>query len=171
MGMIIVGYPGIGKSTICGANKGIIDLESSFFGSLPFWDIVYVSVAIDLATQGYDVLVSSHERVINTLAMYDRKGIEVGVIFPDASEEMREKWTQKLRKRYEQSRENKDIPFAVVKKNYRALSRAEQYYQSDIQNLMSMDTGSDFHKYIIHDIDYDLESIIKEIKNVQKENK
>lgn len=171
MGMIIVGYPGIGKTTICGANKGIIDLESSFFSSLPFWDIVYVGVAIDLARQGYDVFVSSHARVINTLDTYDRKGIDVSMIFPDASEEMREKWIEKLRTRYEQSRENKDIPFAVIEKNYRALSRAEQYYQSDIQKLMAMDTGSVFFKYIIHDINYDLESIIKEIKNVRKENK
>ena len=70
MGLIICGYPGVGKSSIAGWHN-CIDLESSFFShradipqKLDYWVPQYCQVAIDLALQGYTVFTSTHHAVI-----------------------------------------------------------------------------------------------------------
>ena len=73
-GLIICGYPGIGKSSIAGWNN-CIDLESSYFSrdEKGFalcdtdWVTRYCKLAFDLARQGFTVLLSCHELVRNQL--------------------------------------------------------------------------------------------------------
>ena len=90
--MIIIGYPGIGKSTLAGQNN-YIDLESSNFwnkGKRPDdWYIYYCNIALDLSRQGYVVFVSSHEAVRNRLkyAITDERII---CIYP--SLELKDEW-------------------------------------------------------------------------------
>ena len=65
--MIIIGYQGIGKSTLAKNDLRYIDLESSNFfvnGKRDEnWYIIYCSIAEHLSQQGYRVFVSSHEVV------------------------------------------------------------------------------------------------------------
>ena len=63
--MIIIGFPGIGKSTVSKTNDKYIDLESSCFDkdANKLWYKDYCKTAIDLSNQGYVVFVSSHDKV------------------------------------------------------------------------------------------------------------
>lgn len=83
--MIIIGFPGIGKSSVTRAydgdinTTGYIDLESSNFVKDENWVKEYCDLAIDLELQGYNVFVSSHKKVREYLA-------EKQDIFPDIME-------------------------------------------------------------------------------------
>ena len=65
--MIIIGYQGIGKSSVSGADSGCIDLESSNFWNegvrADDWYIYYCNIALDLSKQGFTVFTSSHKEV------------------------------------------------------------------------------------------------------------
>ena len=65
-GLVIIGYQGIGKSSLAGWNK-CIDLESGnfFVGNkrADDWYIPYCQTALNIANQGYTVFVSSHKEV------------------------------------------------------------------------------------------------------------
>lgn len=69
--MIIIGYQGIGKSTLSSICLKYIDLESSVFWidgkRHDDWYIAYTQIAENLSRQGYVVFVSSHEVVRNAL--------------------------------------------------------------------------------------------------------
>lgn len=88
--MIIIGFPGIGKSSVTHAydgdinTTGYIDLESSNFVKDENWVKEYCDLAIDLELQGYNVFVSSHKKVREYLA-------EKQDIFPDIMEVFRRK--------------------------------------------------------------------------------
>ena len=60
--MIIIGYPGIGKSTLSTTNEQYVDMESSRFifnGVRPVrWAYFYARMAEDISRQGYRVFVS-----------------------------------------------------------------------------------------------------------------
>lgn len=102
--MIIIGFPGIGKSSVARAydgdtnTTGYIDLESSNFVKDDNWVKEYCDLAIDLELQGYNVFVSSHRAVREYLA-------ERGDLFPDIievfpSKELRIDWLNRLESRY-----------------------------------------------------------------------
>lgn len=102
--MIIIGFPGIGKSSVTRAydgdtnTTGYIDLESSNFVKDDNWVKEYCNLAIDLDLQGYNVFVSSHKDVREYLM--DRQDI-----FPDIMEifplkELRTEWLNRLESRY-----------------------------------------------------------------------
>ena len=102
--MIIIGFPGIGKSSVTRAydgdtnTTGYIDLESSNFVKDDNWVKEYCNLAIDLDLQGYNVFVSSHKAVREYLA-------EKQDIFPDIMEifplkELRIDWLNRLESRY-----------------------------------------------------------------------
>jgi MoxR-like ATPase len=70
--MIIIGYPGIGKTTLCKHWHKYVDLDSSAFryndGTRDKrWAEIYCKVAIDLHNQGYVVFLSSHYEVRDIL--------------------------------------------------------------------------------------------------------
>jgi len=100
-GLIVCGYPGVGKSSIAGWNK-CVDLESSYFSYRPAYDVhdgicvnipvrtdvwtkQYCPIAINLANQGFIVMTSYHKSVIEYFmsAIYP-KNVSGAVIFaPD----------------------------------------------------------------------------------------
>lgn len=146
--MIIVGYQGIGKSTLVKKTAGFIDLESGNFwwnGERPDdWYIYYCQIAEDLSRQGYIVFVSSHQVVRNFLKNSKEKVI---VIFPSILK--RDEWVEKLKNRYERSLKIKD---------YKAWKNAEDRYHENISELMN----SGFYFIEIDDVlNYDLEEIIQ----------
>lgn len=102
--MIIIGFPGIGKSSVTRAydgdanTTGYIDLESSNFVKDDNWVKEYCNLAIDLDLQGYNVFVSSHKAVREYLAEKQDIFPDIMEVFP--SKEMCTEWLNRLELRY-----------------------------------------------------------------------
>lgn len=139
--MILVGYQGVGKSTLAGKGK-YIDLESGNFWvngrRSNNWYKVYCNIAEHLSAQGYNVFVSSHEVVREQLRNSEEK---VVVIYP--SLELKDFWIQKLKTRLEESKLTKD---------YKAYMNAVDKYEENIKDLMN----EDHDHVVIDDKDYNL---------------
>ena len=145
--MIIIGYPGIGKSTLGGRDHKYIDLESSIFKvdgeRSEDWYKVYCKVAEDLSRQGYIVFVSSHSVVRETLKSSEE---DVAVAYPVGALEKR--WVTKLRDRYNKTNSEKDRI---------AYERAKDHFNEDIVSLLNYPTR---HHVWLTTMAYDLESEI-----------
>ena len=156
--MVIIGYQGIGKSTLAKNANGFIDLESSnFFVNgvrSPDWYIPYCKIALNLSAQGYDVFVSSHEVVRNYLANGHKH--ETLAICP--SKALKHEWIKKLEDRYNSTGLDKD---------YQAWKNAEHRYDENIDEILHQEGLSNF--IIIRDMNYDLNEKIGEFKEF-KEN-
>lgn len=152
--MIIIGYQGIGKSTLANVSNGCIDLESGNFwvdgNRSNDWYIAYCQIANHLSKQGYTVFVSSHESVQKELEKSDES---VFMIYP--STELENKWVFKLAKRYAISHLDKD------KKAY---LNAKDNYENSVDNM----AASPIPSYEIDDICYSLEDIVKILKEMSK---
>lgn len=124
--MIIIGYQGIGKSTLGGTNN-FIDLESGNFWidgeRWHDWYKPYCKIAEHLSAQGYDVFVSSHEVVRKQLKDSKEKVI---VVCP--SLELKDYWIEKLGKRWLKTNLDKD---------YKAYMNAKDRYTENIKELLS----------------------------------
>ena len=122
--MIIIGYPGIGKSSYARfkGDRHTIDLESSCFVKDENWAASYCNVAIDLSKQGFDVFASSHDAVRKHLLVsgYDK----LFAVYP--SSEIKKQWIVRLEARYKRTGLEKDL---------RSLERAKAYYDVDIAAL------------------------------------
>ena len=151
--MIIIGFPGIGKSTLACNNYRFVDLESSYFKTPDIrnedWVVEYCQCAVYLSLHGFIVFVSSHKAVRDYIAKM-RTNELVACIFP--SERIKEQWIKKLEDRYMDSGLDKD---------YRAFIRARDHYDDDIRELYSDDGIS--YKWIITNINYNLEEEIEEL--------
>lgn len=173
--MIIIGYPGVGKSTLAKkydktdiANsrtysesfikrlpRGIIDLESSLFKRTVddrYWAPSYCRVATQLSDLGYVVFVSAHSDVQEELRKYIG---DVVIIHP--SIELKQEWLGRLRKRYIESWTEDEKA-----NNLRAYERACDCYEKDIAGLKS----NGFSTVEIKVMDYDLENIVYSIEDV-----
>ena len=143
--MIIIGYPGIGKSTLAGRESGCIDLESSDFKELfPVgqWVVPYCTMAENLAKQGFTVFVSSHAEVRAQFFM--RKTPCVVLIYPAL--ELEEEWYERVMKRSWHTRSDKDG---------RSYVRVCDHYKEDITALM--EESRYFTAYVIESMDYILD--------------
>lgn len=145
--MIIIGYQGIGKSTLANKNINYIDLESSNFfidgKRQENWFIIYCNIANHLSEQGKNVFVSSHEVVRESLKYSKEK---VVVVYP--SLKLKEQWLEKLQERYN---------ITQLEKDYKALMNAKDRYEENIKELQN----NDFTKIEIKDINYDLEKTLQ----------
>lgn len=152
--MIIVGYQGIGKSTLANGEKnhwisenmlgkGIIDLESGSFwvnGKRDEnWYKIYVNIAHHLSQQGHIVFVSSHKAVREELKKYPDY---IRYAYPSLS--LKDEWISKLKKRYDESGLDKD---------YKAWKNAETCYEENIKDLMNDGCKDPIE---IKSMDYDL---------------
>ena len=148
--MIIIGYQGIGKSTLAGV-ENYIDLESGNFwhnGVRPDnWYVFYCKIAEHLSQQGYNVFVSSHEVVRNRLKKYSKE--DLYIVHP--SIELKEKWIEKLHNRFETTKLDKD---------YKAWMNAEDRYVENINELKN----SGISCIEITDMKYSLEEMINNLK-------
>lgn len=148
--MIIIGYQGIGKSSIAKENPLYIDLDSSWFYvdgcRAEDWYKVYCNIAIELSKQGYNVFISSHKCVRTALAGLNEK---VCVCYP--SLDLKVLWIDRLKDRYNQTRE------AV---HYRAWMDAKTNYDESIKDIESDCKRFHFIKKKIKNMDYDLLSLL-----------
>jgi hypothetical protein len=146
--MVIIGYQGIGKTTVAGKNM-CIDLESGNFWvkgkRIEGWEKIYCNIAEHLSNQGYTVLMSSHKVVRNELAF---RGTDFVVIAPCL--ELKDSWINRLQERYNKSGLDKD---------FKALMNAKDCYEENI-----IDLSREGKVKLINSIDYDLEEIINELR-------
>lgn len=152
--MIIIGYQGVGKSTLAEGTdwfpeselgNGIIDLESSSFwvnGKRDEnWYKIYANIAHHLSQQGHIVFTASHGAVREELKKYEDEDY-IRCLYP--SLELKDEWVEKLEKRYNETGLDKD---------FKAWKNAEQCYEENIKDMMN----SGFKDPIeITSMDYDL---------------
>lgn len=157
-GLIICGYPGVGKTSIAG-RQNCIDLESSLFSydvdgdplDPNIWVSRYCAVAIDLAMQGYTVLTSTHARVIDGFENSDDQQKIPKVIFCPRLN-MKEAWTQRLKDRYQRN---------PSEKNWRAYEHVLKHFDKIV--FLS---GSTLPCFSPKDMDYDFDDCVYTIKNI-----
>lgn len=146
--MIIIGYQGIGKSTLAKDSLKYIDLESGNFwinGERDEqWYKPYCNIANHLSAQGYTVFTSSHKEVREELK---NSSEVVKIAFPAL--ELKTDWLIRLTNRYNES---------MLEKDYKALINASLHYEDNIKDLMN----EPFDKIIINNIDYNLRELIEE---------
>ena len=146
--MIIIGYQGIGKSTLAKDSLKYIDLESGNFwinGERDEqWYKPYCNIANHLSAQGYTVFTSSHKEVREELK---NSSEVVKIAFPAL--DLKTDWLIRLTNRYNES---------MLEKDYKALINASLYYEDNINDLMN----EPFDKIIINNIDYNLRELIEE---------
>lgn len=144
--MIIVGYQGIGKSTLANCCLKYIDLESGCFWvngkRAEDWYIPYCQMAEYLSKQGYYVFTSSHEPVRKLLTKSSEKVIAI-CPHPD----LRDEWIAKLRKRAEDT---------GLEKDHKAFLNAADRYTENINEIAN---DIEDTRYITS-LEYDLEGII-----------
>lgn len=160
MGVVIIGYQGIGKSTLANNEDCFIDLESSCFWYIDEetkqacrwdnWAEIYTNIAVDLSRQYNIVFTSSHQAVRDALAKKDNiEDTLIAVCVP--SFRLKDEWIKKLKKRYEESGLDKD---------YKAWKNAEDRYEENIHELISDANKYKWALYLINDINYDLHDVI-----------
>ena len=146
--MIIIGYPGVGKTSLAGRYNQYIDLESSNWNSPDntkpdMWWWSYGKVAEDLSRQGYRVFVSCHPSVQK---YFEESNEYVMVLYP--SSELKEEWIKRVADRYERDRSMKNLA---------ALNNVELYYDKQIKSL---DDSSFENKLVLKDMNYTLDNEI-----------
>ena len=127
--MIIIGYPGVGKSYAARGSYKVIDLDSVLqsgeerYGN---WYLWCANIAVKLSKMGYVVCVSSHKDICFHLTETHEN---VVVAYPIVSKEIWVKW---LRRRWLLNGfGDSNSP------EYKAYKRAIQYYDDDIKQLKS----------------------------------
>lgn len=177
MGMIVVGFPGIGKTSISFGENKFVDLESSCFNIVDpvtnkktkpeNWEKLYVSVAYDLAKQGKYVCVSNHSLVIDEILdrkQKDSRLDEYPIVFVYPKKNLKDEWIERLSERYDSSVQiDKDI----ADKNKAALDAVAANYDKWIDALECIDPnnvttyGNNVYKIPIISLNYDLAAALK----------
>lgn len=150
--MIVIGYQGIGKSSLAGRDHKYVDLESGNFWvdgkRADDWYKPYCQIAEHLSQQGYIVFTSSHEVVRKQLE--DSNEVVV-VVYP--SLKLKNMWIDKLENRYRET---------GLEKDYKALMNAKDRYDDNIRELEN--SGFNF-KLVLAKPDYDLEASLIHFRN------
>ena len=147
--MIVIGYPGVGKSTVAKRNDVYVDFDSSMFPKKDGWEEEYVNNAIGLSKQGHIVFVSAHKKVQDLL--FDC-GERVVVVYPSLT--LHDFWIDKLRDRYEITHSESDK---------RALMRCVCHYCEDILELedSKFETKIELKRANEYDLEVELEEALK----------
>lgn len=152
--MIIIGYQGIGKSTLAKSDNKYIDLESSIYFRLGVrpenWYYFYGKTAEYLSRQGYTVFVSSHKEVRE----YFRQSTEqVIVICPN--HHLKNQWISKLEHRYIQTKKEKD---------FRAWQNAKNKFDENITEIIRCGLPV----ILLNSMEYNLKSLIEGANHNEK---
>ena len=157
-GAIIVGYQGVGKSTLSYHQQRVIDLESSYFfvdGKRDEnWHIAYCNIARNLCRQGYIVCVSSHKIVRDELAK--NPASKQFIVYPCLA--LKDKWIKNLEYRYNSTPSDK---------NYKAWKNAECCYDENIQDLINQEG---FEKIEIPNMSYYLYEMLRDRSDIFDED-
>ena len=156
--MIVIGYQGIGKSTLVKECNSYIDFESSNFkinGERPEgWEQMYCEAALDLSRQGHVVFTASHKCIRDYLKYH--RGSEV-VLIVAPSVDLKDQWLEKLRKRYKET---------GLLKDSLALLNAENCFDENIKEMQNY--ASVFPFYEITDMGYKLRYLFDNLLKDEK---
>ena len=154
-GVIIIGYQGIGKSSL-GGKYNCIDLESGnfFIGDkrADDWYIPYCQTAMSLAEQGFTVFVSSHKAVVDFLKNVPLPENVSGVVIFCPQLWMKDEWIKRLEERYLRT---------GLWKDQKALLNAKDRYTENIIELIS----SGLPVFQPYALDYDLKGYVAMIRS------
>ena len=163
--MIIFGYPGIGKTTICKDHNCMIDLDSSYFNltgnkKIKDWYINYFNLGQMLSNKGNTVFMSCHTDLL-MYALNNTTEYRLGLIIPDIK--LKDKWIKRLEDRMVDTTDPKEF-----NSQKSALERAESHYYSDITFLNNFNFiyETDFVVKTLTSNNYNLLNIIKDISKV-----
>ncbi len=155
--MIVIGYPGIGKSSNSGPRTRFVDLDSFEFRKImncSDWTERYVDAAFMLDKQGFGVFTSSHEDVVNRIGsvcgLYCSRA-DVLVVRPDLTWDMEKVWKERMKERYEA------VPSV---KNLAAMKRVESSFDEDVLFLKRACASYGFTDVVIRSASYDLMDLI-----------
>lgn len=152
--MIIMGYPGIGKSYLANKENNYIDLDSSLFYNgnkkVADWYKIYCNIAANLSSQNFNVFISCHKEVQEELI---RRNEFVCVVYPALC--LKEDWIKRLEDRYEASNSGER---SIITADYNAFKRARDHYDEDIESLSH---NKRFHQIPIWHITYSLKDILE----------
>lgn len=126
--MIIIGYPGVGKSTASNSFTEVIDFD--FQGDYEIDYYTYCMIAEGLSKAGYIVCTTSHKEVMD---YFTKSKEQVAVCYPH--KDLKSFWITELRKRYVESNDVDND------KNYKAYMRALNHFDNDIKYMS--ETGFD----------------------------
>ena len=156
--MIVIGYQGIGKSTLVKYSNSYIDFESSNFkinGKRPDgWEQMYCEAALDLSRQGHVVFTASHKCIRDYLKYH--QGSEV-VLIVSPSVDLKDQWLEKLRNRYKET---------CLEKDKLALLNAEDCFFENIKEMQNY--ASVFPFYEITDMGYKLRYLFDNLLKDEK---
>ena len=151
---VFIGYQGIGKSSIASKYSDFVDLESSNFrvdGIRPDdWYKYYAQCVLDLSSQGLYVFTASHgifRNYIREINEKREKPQSIYLIHPSLS--LKDFWIEKLQKRYNATKLDKD---------YRALMNVINGYEENIRELFRDPIPS----LVIKDKNYNLVTFLLE---------
>ena len=165
--MIVIGYQGIGKSTVARSLWSVIDLESGNFyvdgKRQDDWYKVYANIALDLSRQKFTVLTPSHAVLRKRLHDMNVTGEDIAICYP--SIDLKSEWIDKLEKRYVGD---------PCDKNLRALLNAKDRYADNIREMIADADEFGFIKMEIGSMDYSLRNMILDLHDMtygmKKEN-
>ena len=144
--MIVIGYQGIGKSTLVKECNSYIDFESSNFkinGERPDgWEQMYCEAALDLSHQGHVVFTASHKCIRDYLKEHRDREF---VLIVAPSVDLKDQWLEKLRNRFNET---------GLLKDRLAFLNAEDCFDENIKEMQ--DYASVFPFYEITDMCYKL---------------
>ena len=157
--MIILGYQGIGKSTLANSlmQCRYLDLESSNFfvnGKRDNnWARIYCNIAENLSSQNNNVFMSTHSVVRDVLKTDLSCGkidsSNILTICPAPS--LKDDWIDKLQTRYDNIRSDK---------NYKAYMNAVERYDENIQELIQFSASTQTGLIVISDMNYVLGDLL-----------
>ena len=162
-GLIVIGYPGIGKTSCANPDNKCIDLESSIYGfssdlssngTISAKVGIYCQQAIDIARQGYTVFTSSHKDVRNQFSLLEMPKNVVGPVIFCPTFSMADDWIERLWRRYEEG--------GKTEKDLRAYERAKNYFKVDIFELIYSGMP------VVHptSVNYDLMGYVREVRDM-----
>ena len=156
--MIVIGYQGIGKSTLVKYSNSYIDFESSNFkinGKRPDeWEQMYCEAALDLSRQGHVVFTASH-KCIRDYLKYHKESEDVLIVAP--SVDLKDQWLEKLRNRYKET---------CLEKDKLSLLNAEDCFCENIKEMQNY--ASVFPFYEITDMGYKLRYLFDNLLKDEK---
>lgn len=151
--MIIMGYPGIGKSSVAKEDYRFIDLDSADrlihgkYGRNKRWEEAYCNMALLLSKQGYIVFVSTHPEVRKRIIAKEKNPV---LCYPNIA--LKDEWIKRLYSRY-QDRKNRPT--------HNAWRRAKDHFDEDYDSL----SKEKCNQLILYDMDYNLKKDILELKS------
>jgi len=148
--MIIIGYQGLGKTTICQKYNNYIDLKCSDYRTIennddPDWFLPYCLDGEKLSHEGKVVFMSHNIEVCDYMKSSSENNY---IIIPDDS--LYDYWIEKLKNRSDRTGQSKDYyAWLNAKDNF---YDEMKYYRETYTNV-----------YIIYDQNYSLEDIVLEL--------